>query len=167
MPVYDEPVPIEIRPYRPSDLRRLHAIDQAAFDPSLAWSLEELRGFVSWRRAHTLVAESEGVIVAFASGLITRTGIGHVTTLDVLPAAQRQGLGSRLLAVLESWLWAQGVRLILLETVVGPAGARAFYEKHGYVVLERLPRHYGNGRDGYLMAKKGAPALAPGREDAG
>jgi ribosomal protein S18 acetylase RimI-like enzyme len=177
---------IDIRPYRPSDLGRLYAVDQAAFEPALAWSLAELRAFVSWRRAHTLVAErtaepsrsarSAGgaaapppppVIVGFATGLVERAGIGRVTTLDILPEEQRHGLGSRLLAALESWLWGQGARLILLETVVGPRGARAFYERHGYAVLERLPRYYGDGRDAFLMGKKRAPAAQPGGEGPG
>jgi ribosomal protein S18 acetylase RimI-like enzyme len=183
---------IEIRPYRPSDLGRLHAIDQAAFEPALAWSLAELRGFISWRRAHTLVAERTAepsrsarsapsgggaggaaapppppVTVGFATCLVERAGIGRVTTLDILPEEQRQGLGSRLLAALESWLWGQGARLILLETVVGPRGARAFYERHGYAVLERLPRYYGDGRDAFLMGKKRAPAAQPSGEGPG
>ena len=160
---------ILIRPFKPSELRRLHAIDQAAFEPPLAWSFEELRGYVSWRRAHTLVAEREpdpplreAEIVGFASGLLARAGIGHVTTLDVLPDAQRQGIGSRLLTALESWLWMRGARLILLETVAGARSARAFYEKHGYAVLERLPGHYGKGQDGFLMGKERAASGAGG-----
>src|SRR5580693_9770922 len=55
----DGPV-IAIRPYRTSDLRRLHAIDQAAFEPSLAWSMAELRAYVCGRGVHTLVAEERG-----------------------------------------------------------------------------------------------------------
>jgi ribosomal-protein-alanine N-acetyltransferase len=171
---------IAIRPYRPSDLARLHSIDQAAFEPALAWTMAELRGYVSWRRAHTLVAERPAVpeggagaaepqaahaaIVGFVTGFVERAGIGRVTTLDVLPEEQRRGLGSRLLAAFESWLWTEGARLILLETVAGPRGARAFYERHGYAALERLARYYGDGRDAWLMGKNRAPALAPGGE---
>src|SRR5262249_5103866 len=144
---------IELRPYRPSDLARLHAVDQAAFAPDLAWSMAELRGYVHARRAHTLVAEKAGEIVGFATGVLERD-IGHISTLDILPAEHRQGLGSGLLGALEEWLWAQGARWIVLETVVGPHGARDFYKRHGYVVLERLPRYYGRGQDAWLMGKK-------------
>jgi ribosomal protein S18 acetylase RimI-like enzyme len=160
----------EIRPYRTSDLRRLHAIDQAAFEPSLAWSMAELRAYVCGRGVHTLVAEERGEAVGFISGRVGRAGVGRISTLDILPAEQRKGLGSRLLEALESRLWREGARWILLETVTGPATARAFYERHGYVVLERLPHYYfsgGGGQDAWLMGKERAPALAPDGERSG
>src|SRR5579863_7847355 len=144
---------MRIRPYSPSDLPQLHAIDQAAFEPALAWSVGELRSFVAWPRSCTLVAECDGEVVGFTCGAMIGPRNGHVATLDVLPGRQRQGIGTVLLGEIESWLWGRGAQSILLETSVDPGGARAFYERYGYAVIERLAHYYGRRRDAWLMER--------------
>jgi ribosomal-protein-alanine N-acetyltransferase len=145
---------MRIRPYSPTDLLRLHAIDRAAFEPALAWSLAELRSFLTWPRSCTLVAEDDSEIVGFVCGTMIGPRSGHVATLDVMPDRQRRGLGGQLLGELEAWLWDRGAQRIRLETSVDPGGARAFYERFGYVVLERLSDYYGRRRDAWLMERR-------------
>src|ERR1700680_1897089 len=117
---------MHIRPYSPADLPALHAIDQAAFGPALAWSLSELRSFLAWPRSCTLVLEHEGAAIGFVSAALIKARTGHLSTLDVLPAWQRRGVGSRLLAAVEEWLWNRAAQRIFLETSAGPDGARGF-----------------------------------------
>lgn len=67
----------------------------------------------------------------------------------MIPHRQRQQIGSCLLAEIEQWLWRQGVEAIYLETPVDDAGAKGFYEKHGYFVFDRYEGYYNNTLDAF------------------
>ncbi|MGH9363111.1 MAG: GNAT family N-acetyltransferase [Thermoanaerobaculia bacterium] len=145
--------PIELRAARPEDFDRLLAIDRAAFPPELAYSRRELAAWMGGRGCRTLVAEDAEGIVGFVVACLGRRGDAHLVTLDVAPGRQRGGIGGRLLAAAEEWLWGAGAAAIALETPAGEGGARAFYERHGYSAVRRLPRYYRRGRDAWLMVK--------------
>jgi [ribosomal protein S18]-alanine N-acetyltransferase len=145
-----------IRDARPGDFERLHAIDRAAFPPELAYSRRELALWIGSRGCRTWVAEAAGEVVGFVVACLERRGLAHLATLDVVPEQQRRGVGGRLLATAEAWLWEAGARRIALETAAGEAGARAFYERHGYRAVRRLPRYYRRGLDAWLMVKEQA-----------
>jgi ribosomal protein S18 acetylase RimI-like enzyme len=152
-----------IREYRPEDFERLYRIDQAAFDPALAYSRVELRSFVVARRSRTLVAEEEGEVVGFVNALCVQREWGVVITLDVAPERQRLGVGSRLLAAIEEWLRGEGVRVVGLETPADESGARQFYERHGYQLGRRVRGYYHGRLDAFSMVKR---LDAPGETDA-
>ena len=61
---------------------------------------------------------------------------------------QGQGLGSRLLAEMDRRI-AGRVRRLLVETSGRDdyAPTRAFYERHGYRIIERVPDHFAPGDD--------------------
>ncbi|HXO21685.1 MAG TPA: N-acetyltransferase [Thermoanaerobaculia bacterium] len=145
---------MNIRPYAPADFERLYAVDQAAFSPDLAYSRRELRFYLAGRRALALVAEEEGQIAGFVIAGLASRGRGHIVTLDVPPEGQGKGIGSRLLAAAEERLFNRGARAILLETVAGEEGARGFYERHGYVVVQEIPGYYNGERDAFRMVKR-------------
>jgi ribosomal protein S18 acetylase RimI-like enzyme len=143
-----------VREYRPEDFERLYQIDHAAFAPALAYSRPELRYYLTSRRSHTLVAEEDGEVVGFVNARCAQRGWGMVTTLDVAPGRQRQGIGARLLAAIEEWLAAQGVRVVALETPADESGARQFYEKHGYQLGGRVRGYYHGRLDAFSMVKR-------------
>jgi ribosomal protein S18 acetylase RimI-like enzyme len=146
-----------IREYRPEDFERLYLIDHAAFAPALAYSRPELRYYLTARRSRTLVAEVDGEAVAFVNARCAQRGWGMVTTLDVAPGWQRQGIGARLLAAIEQWLADQGVRVVALETPADASGARQFYEKHGYQLGGRVRGYYHGRLDAFSMVKRLGP----------
>ena len=43
--------------------------------------------------------------------------------------------------------------MIYLETSVDDAGARGFYDKHGYFVFERIEAYYNGSLDAFVMMK--------------
>jgi ribosomal protein S18 acetylase RimI-like enzyme len=143
-----------VREYRPEDFERIYRIDQAAFDPALAYSRLELRAFVLARRSRTLVAEADGEVVGFVNAMCLPRGWGVVITLDVAPEWQRQGVGSRLLAAIEAWLAGEGVRAVALETPADESGARQFYERHGYQVERRVRGYYHGRLDAFSLTKR-------------
>ena len=142
-----------IRDYQRADFDKLYEIDQAAFSEGIAYSHIELQYYLRSRRCRTLVAEEAGEIIGFVTAAAEPRNIGHLITIDVVPHRQRQHIGSRLLEEIESWLWAKGAEAIYLETAIDDTGARGFYERHGYFILEQLEGYYNNTLDAFLMMK--------------
>ena len=144
---------MEIREYKTTDFDRLYEIDHEAFTEEIAYSHLELQYYLRSRRCRALVAEDEGEIVGFVIGCSEPKKLGHIITIDVTPHRQRQHIGSRLLAEIETWLWQKGAEAIYLETPADDAGARGFYDRHGYFVLEQIEKYYYDTLDALVMMK--------------
>ncbi|MFP5263301.1 MAG: GNAT family N-acetyltransferase [Blastocatellia bacterium] len=144
---------MEIREYKPADFARLYEIDHEAFTEDIAYSHLELQYYLRSRKCRALVAEDDGGIVGFVIGCSEARKLGHIITIDVTPHRQRQQVGSRLLAEIEAWLWQKGAEAIYLETAVDDDGARGFYDRHGYFVLERIEGYYHDTLDAFVMMK--------------
>lgn len=141
------------RDYRRSDLEPMWALDQECFPPGISYSRSELRAFLSRRTAETIVAESEGRIVAFVLGWRRSRTEGHVITLDVTASARRQGLGRRLMVELENRFRAAAVQRVQLETAATNTIAIGFYERLGYRKVAERRSYYGPGLHAWKMEK--------------
>ena len=144
---------VAIREYKASDFEPLYKIDHAAFSKDIAYSRLELQLYLRSPKCRTLVSEVAGEIVGFVIGCTEPRKLGHIITIDVIPHRQRQNIGSNLLGEIERWLWGTGVEAIYLETPVDDAGARGFYDKHGYFVFDRFEGYYNNTLDALVMMK--------------
>ncbi|MFY9608163.1 MAG: GNAT family N-acetyltransferase [Blastocatellia bacterium] len=144
---------VRIRDYKHADFERLYEIDQAAFPKGIAYSHLELQFYIRSRKSRTLVAEADDEVVGFVIGCSEPRQLAHIITIDVTPHRQRQQIGSRLLDEIEQWLWKQGAEAVYLETPVDDTGAQAFYEKHGYFVLDRIEAYYNHSVDALVMTK--------------
>ena len=144
---------MKIRDYKPSDFKRLYEIDHAVFPKGIAYSHLELQFYIRSRKSRTLVAEDNDEVVGFVIACFESRKLGHIITIDVASHRQRQNIGSRLLDEIEHWLWQQGIEAIYLETPVDYAGARGFYDKHGYFVFERIEDYYNDSLDAWVMMK--------------
>jgi len=156
---HTELVDFAIRDYRATDFDRLWQIDQICFPPGIAYTQMDLTGFVTRRKAITLVAEGapdselEGAIAGFAVAQPIRN-IGRIMTLDIVPAARRFGLGSELMLACEARLRAGGCRQVFLETAVNNDAALGLYGRLGYLIVRTLPLYYPtHALDAYLMGK--------------
>ncbi len=154
----------DIRDYRPEDFEKLWSIDQLCFDAGISYTRRELAFYIALKRAVTLVAEIGGKIAGFVVTHRDRRGQGHVITVDVLPAARRSGLGSRLMADAEARLRADGCSVVFLETAVDNAAAIAFYKRHGYTLVRTIPRYYLDSIDALVLAKDLPDPSAHGSE---
>lgn len=156
-------MPFKLRDFRAEDFEVLWGIDQQCFVAGIAYSRRELALYMRRRGSFTIVAEAqvgdpdtEG-IVGFIVAESNRRGVGHIITIDVLPAAQRSGLGSQLMAAAEDRLRSANCHAVVLETAVDNTAALAFYKRHGYSVVKAAPRYYGNGVDAFVLEKDLAP----------
>jgi [ribosomal protein S18]-alanine N-acetyltransferase len=153
-----------IRNYRSEDFATLLAIDQFCFAPGVAYSAFELKSYIQRRTSFTFVAEGtapaelsaalpEGAnIVGFLVGERTRA-IGHIITIDVVREARRHKVGSALLELAEERLRLWNCAFLRLETGVDNISALSFYKRHGYHVIQTIPRYYSNGVDALLLEK--------------
>lgn len=147
-----------IRANRPEDFDQLWRIDQACFAPGIAYSRRELTWYMRRSRAFTLVGEQQHDGTSEIAGFIVAesdaSGPGHILTIDVHPHFQRSAVGSQLLAAAEERLIQEQSRSVLLEVAVDNQPAIKFYKKHGYQIIETLPRYYMNSVDALVMGKK-------------
>lgn len=153
----------KIRDFQPKDFETLWRMDQQCFPPGIAYSKQELKAYIHERGAFTLVAEG-GAKTAEDEAKNARTALGfivayngptgHVITIDVIAAARRAGVGSRLLQAAEERLRAGGSRAVGLETAVDNLAALSFYKRHGYSVIRTWPRYYSNGVDALVLRKE-------------
>ncbi|HJX84366.1 MAG TPA: N-acetyltransferase [Candidatus Angelobacter sp.] len=149
----------KLRAYREQDFTKLLAVDEICFVPGIAYTEEELRHFLTQPTAIALVGEKAGKIEGFVIADRFRARgagrwMGHIITLDVLPEAQRHGLGTKLLTRAEEELKTAGCDHVALEVAEDNSPAIGFYKKHGYTVLKILPRYYLDSIDGLLMGKR-------------
>ncbi len=141
-----------IRGFRTEDLARLHAIDAICFERGIAYTRAELAFYIRHGRPFVRVAECAGEILGFAIGHLEENACAHVITIDVLPQARRNGLGTTLLRLLHDEFRDAGASRAVLEVDVGNGPAQAFYEGFGYRRMETLQDYYASGRHAYRMA---------------
>ena len=66
----------------------------------------------------------------------------------------RRQLGTLLMEAAEERVRKLGGFMMELETAVNNAVALAFYERHRYRILKRLPRYYSRNLDALLLTKR-------------
>ena len=143
---------ITLREYVPVDFEALYQIDQACYEPGIAYSRRTLSEYLDLAAVDCVIAERAGKIIGFC--LTAREGsAGYIVTMDVLAAHRRSGVGTRLLAEAERRMEAAGVRRVALETATDNVSAIAFWKKHGYRVRGVKKNYYPGGRDAFAMAK--------------
>jgi ribosomal protein S18 acetylase RimI-like enzyme len=156
---YNGGVLLRIRQFEKADFDTLWRIDQACFDPQLAYSRPEMAFYMRRPGSFTLVAEAEGGEVPGnrTLGFIvaeTRRKSGHIITIDVVAEARRAGVGSALLRAAEDQLLRAGVVAVALETPVNNATAIRFYKQKGYFVEKTVAGYYSGQMDALVMTKE-------------
>jgi [ribosomal protein S18]-alanine N-acetyltransferase len=151
---------VNLRPCTSDDFETLYRIDQACYEPAVAYSRRELRNYLRFPGADCVVAEDAGSIAGFCISA-HRESEGYIVTIDVLETHRRSGTGTALLQEIERRLAANGVREIRLETATDNHAAVAFWKKHGYRTRGVLPGYYPGGRDAFTMTKQIARSAAP------
>lgn len=112
------------------------------------------------------LARVDGQLAGFASCLLlAESQEMKLDKLYVDPHWQRQGLGERLLAVVNARALAAGCRMLILAVNKRNVQAIAAYRKHGFVIRDSVCVDIGGGfvMDDYLMAR---PVVPGGANDA-
>jgi ribosomal protein S18 acetylase RimI-like enzyme len=97
------------------------------------------------------VADSGGSVVGYLCAgptPLTRS-TWHIYWICVHPAAQRQGIASRLQAYIERFITGRGGERVVVETSgrADYSGTRQFYERAAYQMAGCIPEYYKPGDD--------------------
>lgn len=145
---------IELRRAEPADLSTLIRIERDCFTDSRQSSTESLRR--SLRSARQAVWLAEYVSAQGRTPLGALVLWGHRWTLRiysiaVLPTAQGQGIGHRLLQHALQEARDARCRTVSLEADPRDRSLISWYKTHGFVEIQRLESYYSPGRDAIRM----------------
>ncbi|MBS3815032.1 MAG: ribosomal protein S18-alanine N-acetyltransferase [Hadesarchaea archaeon] len=143
---------IQVRDFKPSDMRKVMEIEHEAFkDPYPRSLLEHIRelhpdGF--------MVAEINGEIVGYIIGVMRWGGEGHILAVAVAPLYRRKGVGTSLMVNMMERLRREGANSIRIEARASNEGAQEFYRKLNFKERKLVPSYYSDGEAAVLMRKK-------------
>ncbi|MFY9936743.1 MAG: GNAT family N-acetyltransferase [Silvibacterium sp.] len=149
---------VHLRGAKRADLDALYVLDKKCFPPGIAYSRADLRYYLNHPRSFSVVAEDAArSILGFAiaeSYLEEGRRIGHIITIDVMPAARRNGLGRMLMDALFDRLRVIETAKVRLEVAIDNADAQAFYRRLGFVRTGRIRAFYQENLDALAMEKR-------------
>ena len=124
----------------------LAAIHAEAFPPREAWGEDAIALQLAMPGVFGLLHPRGGMILARVT-----EDEAEVLTLAVAPEVRRQGVAAALLAGAMAAAREQAARTMVLEVAIGNTGARALYERAGFVEAGRRPRYYADGGDALIL----------------
>ena len=144
------PAGLEIGPAGWRDLLAVARVQRRAFRPRFAYNLSTLTILWALPWVRLLIARRDGKIVGCVIADRVLEG-NRIVNLAVDPAAQRQGIGTTLLAAAERALPAGDMTLMVQS---GNAAARALYRRVGYAEESVHPPYAVAGNPGIKMRKR-------------
>lgn len=146
-------LPTRIRKFQAGDFEALLQIDQICFPADIAFSRGELVFCLRHPKSIAWIAEGAGGILGFAIARAESRSSAHILTLDVIPEARQQSIGTSLMNKLHLELKKQKIGLSILEVEVQNLPAQHLYEKLHYQYLETLVGYYRGREDAYRMVR--------------
>ena len=98
-----------------------------------------------------LIAEKLHKTVGFIIGVRTSDKIARILMLSVKKNYRRSGIGSALITKFLEEMLIQNIRQVDLEVRTNNTAAINFYKKHGFGIVETIPKFYQNEEDAYIM----------------
>jgi ribosomal-protein-alanine N-acetyltransferase len=150
--------PIVLRAAREADLDAVLAIEQASFaDP---WSRSAFVELLGDPRVAFLIADAAGVVRGYVVAWFVLDE-GEIGNLAVTAAAQRQGVGARLLDGAIAAVRAADVEVLYLEVRDSNVAARALYASRGFVEVGRRREYYRRPKEDALVLRLDLSGAAP------
>lgn len=137
---------IKFRPYRPDDLAGIAWLNEHAYDPAVFRRMDfDNSDVAQFARSYDgktglfVVGEHLGSIVAMGGFCRVSDEIAELRRMRVHPDAayRRQGIGKKLLSLLEFEATTRGYQTMKMDTVAEQAGALEFYLGSGYTETHR------------------------------
>lgn len=139
----------------PDDARAIAEMSRDCIEYGLGWSWTPGRVLMALgdRATNVAIIRERGRLLGFG---IMHYGLerAHLSLLGVDPGHRRRGHASSLLAWLEKCADTAGTPRILVEARADNPGALAFYRRHGYRPLQRIPGYYRGLVDAERLEKR-------------
>lgn len=144
----------EIRPLTDKQLKEVSLLNQRCFKKGENYTKHTFAYLLSEPRTLSYrISTPDEKLIAFIFITLAEDGTGHITTIGVAPEHRRRGLAQKLLAHTEEALKRRNVNTVFLEVRIDNLPAQNLYRRLGYAIVQRLPKYYNNGGDGFLMVK--------------
>jgi ribosomal protein S18 acetylase RimI-like enzyme len=130
------------------DLRQIARVERECFLDD-AWPLIDIITVLVLPGIIRLKAVLDEQVVAFAAAE-TRSSVGWITTIGVVPAFRRRGIARTLLAACEEQLATPRIRLCVRRSNYA---AQILYQQQEYRQVDIWPRYYRGGEDALVMEK--------------
>jgi ribosomal-protein-alanine N-acetyltransferase len=151
---------ISIRPFKIDDLRDVNEIEKDSFsDP---WPSTFFYYLYNKASHLFLVAEVEGELVGYIIGEIReamfggcseRLKTGHIMNIAVNKELRNQGIGSRLIEMIEKGFREKDASQAVLEVRESNKLAKTFYVEKGWNEIDRVRAYYSD-EDAIIMRKR-------------
>ncbi|UCG58522.1 MAG: GNAT family N-acetyltransferase [Phycisphaerales bacterium] len=149
---------LEVRWANEQDVADLLTVEEKCFTVyyygQYKFGENDFRDYLGNARCIFLVAVLKSRPIGYVAGSIalSRTqGIAHVDSIGVRPKAQKKGVGSRLLRSFVREAQDRHCKVVMLEVATANEDGLAFFAKHQFREIRKLPDYYGEGVDGVLM----------------
>jgi len=140
---------LRLRPFSPSDIPRVtHIVENSMKEEYPASMFLEIHN--RWGEGF-IVSDFSGQTVGFIAAMRPAPRTARILVIAVLEQFRCQGIGSALIDAFTNECGLKGLSNIELEVRESNKQAIRFYMKHGYQVIDVLPRFYKDGEDGYKM----------------
>jgi [ribosomal protein S18]-alanine N-acetyltransferase len=117
-----------------------------------SWTPARIAAAISDRSTNVaLIDQPDGVLAFGIMHYAERSA--HLALLAVDPAQRRRGIAARLVAWLEKCADTAGIERIRVEARSDNPEALAFYQKLGYVEVDRIARYYRGVLDAVRLEK--------------
>ncbi|NGN92963.1 ribosomal protein S18-alanine N-acetyltransferase [Nocardioides sp. KC13] len=141
-----------VRSAGPDDVDAIAGLEVEAF-PDDAWTRDYLQVAIEGKMptVRILVAEEGGVIVGHALVSVVYE-IAELQRIAVAADQRRQGIGRGLLEACVELAREEQAERVLLEVREDNAAALPFYDRAGFVEIDRRERYYRDGATGIVLA---------------
>lgn len=99
-----------------------------------------------------LVAEKHHKIVGFIVGVKTSSEGARILMIAVLEKLRGKNIGSALLNHFLKEIIIQKIKHVELEVKISNNTAIEFYRKHGFIIIDTIPKFYQSSEDAYIMS---------------
>ncbi len=145
----------EIRPLTDKYLKEVLLLNQRCFTKGENYTRHTFAFLLSEPNtlSYRVITPGKEIVAFIFITVAASDGTGHITTIGVAPEHRRRGLARKLLAFAEEALRKRTVNTVFLEVRVDNQAAQTLYRELGYATVQRLPKYYNSGEDGFLMVK--------------
>jgi ribosomal-protein-alanine acetyltransferase len=133
-------------------LDELYEIEKQCFKQE-AFSKQQIGYLLTDYNSVGLAARVDGKMAGFAIARVDvgrHVPLGHILTVDVLPAYRRKGIAQKLLHEIEAIFRAKGIKECRLEVREDNLAALSLYQKLGYEKVGKLERYYSDAHGLFL-----------------
>ena len=145
---------LTIRYFQAEDLGELHEIDRICFPEGIAFSRSELLSHLIQPQSIARVAQGSDGILGFVIAKVEAPFYAHIITLDVIPAARRRKIGTKLMNEVHHELENRNIGMVGLEVGVDNRKAQRLYGKLGYQRMGILSGYYRGREDAFRMMRR-------------